>query len=200
MKHQEVVGVVHTRAWSFPVLVLAEVWPSFSYAAQALGCLDITTWCHFESAKAKVEFTSTSLGKTLSEGSLAFLAMRFASQSSVTVLIQGSASFTNECRKWEEEQLKMAKTLEVIPEMDVDIHDNTFLWKGHLSHRELGGVTSGVWRYRCSEPLDDPQIGVKRNLGLVLNPTHGEGAMPKVPAELLLERAPLTGDNLVALV
>ena len=162
--------MVLTRTWSSPVLLLAEVWPSLLYAVQALGCLDITTWYHFESAKAKVEFSSTRLGITFAEGLLYRLAKRFASQQNVTVLIQGSASFTNECCKWVEDKLKDAKTLEVIPEKDVGSFNNTFLWKGRLSHRELGGVTIGVWSYRCSEPLGYPRTEVNQNLGLVLKP------------------------------
>ena len=149
--------MVHTKTWSSPVLVLTEIWPSLLYAAQALGCLDITTWCRFESAKAKVEFSSTRLGSTFAEGSLELMATRFASQQNVTgVLIQGSAAFLNKCRKWVEDKLKDAKTLEVIPEKDMGSFDNTFLWKDRLSHCELGGVISGVWSYRCSKPLGDP--------------------------------------------
>ena len=195
--HQEVTGIVRNLRWHHPVLILAEKWPSMSFAVQALGCLDITTWCKFSSAKSKVEFTSTRLGSTLSSDRLDRLSKRFACLQGVTLIIQGSASFTNFHRKWAEDNLKHAKTLEVIPRSDITNWDNTFLWKGEVRHQDVGGVTTGVWSYRCSEPLPDSDISIKRNLGLVMKPTHGGKALSLVPKEILASRVLLSGDNLV---
>ena len=192
------VGTVETIPWSFPVLVLAESWPSWSFAAQALGCVDITTWCRFVSAKSKVEFESTRLGSTLMSCSLKEVARKLTGQPGLTILIQGGASFANEHRRWAEKEFKKAKTLEFIPEGKEDGWDNTFLWKGNVSHQSLGGVTSGTWSYRCSEPLPEPRKGFARNLGLILNPVHGGRVESKVPLDLLRARKPLTSCNLVA--
>ena len=81
--------------WSHPVLVIAEEWPSFTYAAQAAGCLDITTWCDFKTAKSKVEFLSTRLGSTLADYLLEAVAKQFTPVQYLIVLIQGSPSFSN---------------------------------------------------------------------------------------------------------
>ena len=139
--HQEVIGSLVCKSWSHPVLIVAEGWPSMSFAAQAVGYLDVTTWCKFEYAKSKVEYMSTRLGSTLTEMSLEKLAVCFASQPAVTVLIQGQAEFSNHFRGWADRELRNAKTLEVIPDTDLDRWDGTFLWKGNLSHQDLGGVT-----------------------------------------------------------
>ena len=47
--HQEVMGFVKADPWDRPVLMFAEDWPSLAFAAEAIGCLDITTWCKFKS-------------------------------------------------------------------------------------------------------------------------------------------------------
>ena len=75
--HQEVMGLVQVVPWVYPVLILAEQWPSMAFAAQALGCLDITTWCPFISAKSKVAFESTRLGSTLMNRPLEVVARQF---------------------------------------------------------------------------------------------------------------------------
>ena len=36
MDQQEVVGTVNFEVWDHPVLVIAEVWPSMAFAAQAV--------------------------------------------------------------------------------------------------------------------------------------------------------------------
>ena len=194
---QEVVGTVNFEVWDHPVLVLAEVWPSMAFAAQAVGCLDIKTWCKFESAKSKVEFTSTRLGSTLAELSLDELAKLYANQSTLSVLIQGGASLCNRLRDWASKSFPQAKALELIPDNDVANWDDTFLWKGELSHQSLGGVTSGTWLYRCSEPLSKAREGLDRNLGLILKPTHGGRALSKVTEVLVKERNPLESNNLL---
>ena len=95
MDFQEVLGSLNVEPWPHPVLVFAEEWPSFTYAAQAFGCLDITTWCDFKTAKSKVEFLSTRLGSMLTGPSLENVAKRFAPLKYLTVLIQGSPAFPN---------------------------------------------------------------------------------------------------------
>ena len=65
IKRCVVMGFVKAGPWSWLVLVLAEDWPSWAFSVQAIGCLDITTWCKFKSGKYKVEFTSTRLGSSL---------------------------------------------------------------------------------------------------------------------------------------
>jgi len=195
--HQEVTGIVKTEPWAHPVLVFAEDWPSLAFSAQAVGCLDITTWCHFKSGKSKVDFTSTRSGSSLSNASLEELAACYGNQHLVTVLIQGRAVFTNKYRTWAETSLTRAKTLELVPTCEVDGWDDTFLWKGDLSHQTSSGVTSGSWSYRCSEPLGDLRRGIDRNLGLLLKPTHGGRAISKIADELLAERRPLSESNLI---
>ena len=189
--------MVKFEAWHHPVLVVAEGWPSVAFAAQAVGCLDITTWCKFGSAKSKVEFTSTRLGSTLVESSLDELAELFSTQSTLTVLIQGGASFCDQIRIWTDKSFPHAKFLKLIPDNDVSSWDDTFLWKGELSHQALGGVTSGTWVYRCSEPLSKAREGLDQNLGLILKPTHGGRALSKVREAVLKERKPLVGNNLI---
>ena len=100
--HQEVTGTVTCEPWTHPVLILAEEWPSLAFAAQATGCLDITTWCSFKSGKSKVEFTLTRLGSTLTSVSLDILAARYAIQHGDTVLIQGCTAFANQMQSWVE--------------------------------------------------------------------------------------------------
>ena len=92
---QEVLGTLNVEPWTHPVLVIAEHWPSFTYAVQAVGSLDITTWCSFKMAKSKVEFLSMRLGTTLIDLSLGDLAKRFAPLLHLTVLIQGSPTFSD---------------------------------------------------------------------------------------------------------
>ena len=183
--HQEVIGTVQASVWQHPVLMFAEKWPSMAFAAQALGCLDITTWCNFSYAKSKVEFSSTRLGSTLSREPLVNLSKRFVKLQGVTVVIQGSTTFANQYQKWTEGNLQHAKTLEVIPKHDIARWDDTLLWKGDLRHQDLGGVTTGVWSYQCSESLADPKHSINRNLVLVLKPTHGGKALSRVPGETL---------------
>ena len=197
VEHQEVTGVIRTEPWSRPVLVFAEDWPSLAFSAQAVGSLDITTWCKFKSGKSKVEFTSTRLGSSLASDSLDKLAARYGNQCQVTVLVQGCATFANEMQSWAEKNLIQAKTLELIPTPKVGDWDNTFLWKGAFEHHVLGGVTSGSWSYRCSEPLGDPNISMSQNLGLLLRPTHGGRAISKIESDLVTTRRPLLESNLI---
>ena len=194
---QEVVGTLHVAPWSHPVLVIAEDWPSFSFAAQAAGCLDIFTWCLFKTAKSKVEFLSTRLGCTLVDLPLDEMVTRFARLPHLTVLIQGSPEFSNRSRIWVETSLNNAKTLEVVPASPTSVWDERFLWKGNLSHQALGGVTTGVWSYRSSEPLQEPSGGIQRNLGLVLKPIHGGRAESKFLEKDLLDMNPLLECNLI---
>ena len=116
--HQEVTGTVTALVWQHLVIIFAENWPSMSFAVHSLGCLDITTQCNFSSAKSKVEFTSTRLGSTVSSKPLVNLPRRSVGMHGVTVVIQGSSSFSNRHRKWAENNLPHAKTLEVIPKYD----------------------------------------------------------------------------------
>ena len=168
-----------------------------AFAAQAVGCLDIKTWCKFESAKSKVEFMSTRLGSTLAESSLEELAKLYATQPTLSVLIQGGSNFCNRLHNWASKSFLLAKSLELIPDHDVASWDSTFLWKGELSHQSLGGVTSGTWLYRCSEPLLKAREGLDRNLGLILKPTHGGRALSKVTDALVKERDQLENNNLI---
>ena len=112
-------------------------------------------------------------------------------------MIQGSVTFANQCQKWTEGNLQHAKTLEVIPKHDVAEWVDTFLWKGDLCHQDLGGVTTGVWSYRCSGSLADPKRSIDHNLDLVLKPTHGGKVFSRVPEETLWSRVLLSGKNLI---
>ena len=150
--------MVQVDPWIYPVLVLAEHWPSMSFVAQALGCLDITTWCSFLSTKSKVEFESTRLGSSLTTTRpLEEVGRRFCNQLGLTVLLQGGGPFVNHHRCWVESALKCPKTLEVMLDGDGNSWDSTFLWKMEFSHHSLGGITNGTWSARCSKPLDKPQ-------------------------------------------
>ena len=162
------------------MLVFAEDWPSLAFAAQAIRCVDITTWCKFKFGKSKVEFTSTRLGSSLTGALLYSLAARYGNQHQVEVLIQGHANFAKRFSAWAKKTLIQAKTLELVPTCENGDWDSTFLWKGDLSHQALGGVTSGLWLYRCSEPVGDPKGGINQNLCLLLKPTHGGRAMSRV--------------------
>ena len=144
-----------------------------------------------------MEFTSTRLGSTLTGLSLDSLGKRYCTQRQVTVLIQGAPHFTSHFREWSEKKLRQARTLELIPTDEVKDWDDTFLWKGDLSHQSLGGVISGSWSYRCSEPLEEPRRGVNQNLGLLLEPTHGGKALSKVLDEMLTDPNLLQGQNLI---
>ena len=96
-----------------------------------------------------------------------------------------------------EDLFNNAKSLEVIPKVNEQDWDSTFLWKGNLSHQALGGVTNGVWSYRSSEPLAEPCAGIRRNLGLILKPMHGGRAESKLSEQDLAIRRTLIGTNLI---
>ena len=97
--------------------------------------------------------------------------------------------------KWSEMNLSQARTLELMPTDEIMDLDDTFLWKGGLSHQSLGSVTSGSWSYRCSEPLEEPGRGVNQNLGLLLK--KGGKALSKVSDVVLTNCNPLRGQNLI---
>ena len=81
----------------------------------------------FLSAESEVEFESTRLGSTLTRRPLAEIARQFINQPGMTMLLQGGTSFVNQHQRCVEKELKYAKTLEIIPEGDVEGWDDTFL-------------------------------------------------------------------------
>ena len=93
--HQEVVGQLTTFRWEHPVIIITQGWPSWSFCADSLGCLNLITWCVFSLPKSKLELCASQLSSSLVNGGEEALKLRIRDMKHMCVLIQGGASFTN---------------------------------------------------------------------------------------------------------
>ena len=91
---QEELGFVRTnRIWNVDCLVLAERWPSWSFALQALRVASLSTVVVSATTKALRELEGTSIGSTLMDVKGWSEGIKDRVTSSSLVFVQGSEAF-----------------------------------------------------------------------------------------------------------
>lgn len=85
------IGTVEKLKWGGSCLVLAEEWPSWTFALDALGCKEIKTHVKWRQPRAREEFAATVLGSTKIDA--VELTKLSKSEEKFHVFIQGSEAF-----------------------------------------------------------------------------------------------------------
>jgi len=179
--------VANFLAWEGPVVVLSEGWPSWSFTLDGLNCTKLFTYCDFVSFKVKNEFLFSSLGRSHIE-SWSDLINVVAGQGSPIVFMQGSGSF---CKTM------LAKTCDLLPLSLVVVtrREEELTWSGSVEdtlvhHFEVGGMTDGAWSIRSNRNLALETSGLRRSLGMILQPVNSGKRMTE---ERCLKRAKSMG-------
>ena len=150
---REEFGEVYPPCRHGPAFVFSQGWPSWSFAADALGFMDIHTCVDWPNAVAREEFRSTPLGSTLKSRTLVRRLLDDHDKLTdfePSVFIQGDASFL-------ESTLALFRDIPcrlqcaVVRNLDGSFlspksvrHIPGFYWRC-LSHKGMGGVTTGTW-------------------------------------------------------
>ena len=139
--YQEEIGSVNPWPNAVHTVVLAEGWPSWAFALDGLGCNGITTYARFTDAKAREEFKVTALGKT--RVSLDHLKRDWRSRKEPPwVFVQGGLLFRRE-------MLDMMEGLGIGGLVEIgkagEDRSKHWGWEQEISHRQVGGVTTGKW-------------------------------------------------------
>jgi len=170
-----------------PVVVLSEGWPSWSFTLDGLHCTKLFTYCDFTSSKVKNEFLFSSLGRSFIEFWSDLINMD-AGQGSPIVFVQGFGSF---CKTM------LAKTRDLLPLSLVVVtrKDEELTWSGSVKdilyhHFEVGGMTDGAWSIRSNQNVSLETSGLKRVLGMILQPFNSGMRMTE---ERCLKRAKSMG-------
>jgi hypothetical protein len=156
---QEVHGSISHSQVDEPVLVIAQGWPSWSFALDGLGFGSITTSAQFPSLSSKEEFKSTSLGPSLiSNHSIDDWIAKHGETG--LLFIQGDQPFLS----------SIFHRFENFDELRVvfGCSDPNF-WTAdgwRESHSGCGGVTNGTWTFYCQNvPLSSSSLpAISRSL------------------------------------
>ena len=153
-------------------VVLAEGWPSWTFALDALGCREIMTLASFSSALEREEFKATRVGPT--RVVLKDLRLRWSELGlKPHVLVQGSAAFSDSMRKLIDE-LGAASVTELVgleEEKSRTMQETRFR---QISHKQVGGVTTGKWRIFTTEDTQNWQTPkISKCLKHILKSTEG---------------------------
>ena len=145
--YQEEKGTVPLWPEEARAVVLAEDWPSWSFALDGLGCKNILTYVQFRGPKAREEFKVTALGKTRVGWDLLRRDWRNR-KDSPCVFVQGGKVFRERMRAMTKE-LGASRVVEVGDKACWD--SDKWAWQQEVSHRQVGGVTTGRWMVGASK-------------------------------------------------
>ena len=171
---QEERGEVLTNViWNTRCVVVAEAWPSWSFALQALSAQSILTVIPKTDVDVVKELKATSIGGTLvqcpDEGVAGLLTP------GSLLLVQGSRKFVEEQRAAMGLQRELAECpfLGIYPATEAG-SDEVDGRQYKVSHKQFGGVTTGVWSLVSSVQLSGLKSKhIKRRLEHVLSSVEG---------------------------
>ena len=169
--YQEGRGWVHKWCEDEGCVVFAEGWPSWAFALDALGCKDIQTLARFKTPQEREEFRATSLGT--SRVSMTQLKKRWKEREVCPhVFIQGSEEFSGQSRALCED-LDAASITELVAGRSMGGKSDVLETGRPVSHRRVGGVTTGEWRVISTHKFLDWKLPkIKKVLKHVLKTTE----------------------------
>ena len=133
--------------WRGCGVVLAESWPSWSFALNALNSKELVTYCTFSSGKGRKEFQATTLGTTLVKSLDKVRQFCGKSVLSPLVFIQGSAAFCQEMELYARmlEAIDVVSMVEQSQSGSMDFQERGDGQSSHLvRHHAIGGMTNGL--------------------------------------------------------
>ena len=141
------------RRWKVRCCVIADDWPSWSFALYALGVKNIDTVMPTASPGVIAEVKATAVGQSVVDYGIWKGAKEELMKSYDLVLVQGSDYFVNEVQEW----FAMCETVCIVGV--VPYHGGTRSedrlcdqksWKGgrsiRVNHVQTGGITRGQWK------------------------------------------------------
>ncbi|GFH49897.1 hypothetical protein CTEN210_06373 [Chaetoceros tenuissimus] len=149
-------------------LVLAQGWPSWSYALQGLGFSSIFTYVEGLSLSAMAEVQATCIGKTIVKNDQLSSLLE---DEEMCVFVQGSREFleTIYLRFFDSDEFTR-KVIYVCEDIAKEFSYDAI----PLTHSELGGVTSGSWQvYAPGTSLKVERNHVHRQLRHILSTVEG---------------------------
>ena len=179
---QEVVGSCDRFESQANVMVWAEGWPSWLLALEGIGVYKVPFWIHDRRHSMSKALQSLQLSEARC---WSWEKAKFLGASSTRIFIQGTHSFVVE-------KMATALALGIEPAFIIAVEDvaleglveNPDYEHAHiLSHRQVGGITTGRWAV-FAPTLRDPEglhhrLNLKRQLGDVLTSTcHGKECDP----------------------
>ena len=181
-KYQVEEGSLETVVCSNACVVIAEHWPSWSFALKTVGVKDLKTILGTSSARIKAEIKSTHIGDSLTTWDALKKSWTVEGVKWPKLFIQGSTSFVED----------VMKTMEWIPVVSVSAitpvepgirpcRFESMDSRLTISHKGQGGVTKGQWTLHSQHKVEVPSNGVKRLLGHITT-TPVESGKPIVAA------------------
>ena len=172
---QEETGQFVKRALPDHALVIAQGWPSWTFALEGLGFCSLSTIASFDSAASEAEFQATEMGSTLvSKEELSPWLERYDDKG--IVFVQGEQAFLEAAyhKLCATDEFRVTERI-VFVCSDVDFTSADCL---RVSHADAGGITDGEWSfYTQAVPLANVKLSkVKRRLKHVLCTTEGAGS------------------------
>ena len=182
-------GVLQLVDWGSASIVIAEHWPSWAFALQALGCSELYTVVE-SMDRFVLDLGATSIGDSLND--LDQLDNVMSSVNRPNVFMQGSAEFTNRMRvRFSTQAPSWASLTCVVPRHDAHLRKTQSLFSRTVSHKSVGGVTNGQWTVYSTVRTKLPVTAVRRTLKHVLSSTEGASD------QLLPNDTPLLGTDRV---
>ena len=178
-------GVLQMVDWGSASIVIAEHWPSWAFGLQALGCEELYTFVD-SMDRFVLDLGATSIGDSLR--GIDQMDEVMSSVSKPNVFVQGSSDFTNRIRaRLRTRASSWASFTCVLPRYDAQLKVTDNLFSHMVSHKSVGGVTTGQWTVYSLVRTKLPPSQVKRTLKHVLSSTEGASS------DLLPNDTPLTG-------
>ncbi len=171
-------GTLERLNWASTCFVVAEGWPSWSFALQALGVAELRTYVASDD-RFKIDLLATSLSSSMHEYSQ-FEHDICSEEAAPHLFVQGSATFVELVRnKLGDLESALGSFTCVVPQREAVLSGKTPFHQAHLSHKALGGVTTGQWRVFSSVPVRVPRSEVRRTLRHLVSTT--ESGTPDIP-------------------
>ena len=153
MGYQEETGRIKVGSrWNARCCVIAEGWPSWSFALHAFGARNVTTLLPSATKQAVLEIKETAVGSSLMEFEEWKSELESQSNFCDVVFIQGSDYFVSEMRGKVEENKDLA-IVGIVPDDGTIKRHGSLVEKTWLdsksmviNHQQAGGVTRGRWR------------------------------------------------------
>ena len=167
--YQEEIGFFKKGELDYHALVLAQGWPSWSFALDGLGFQSICTLASFESVTSREEFMSTDLGDTLISNSGLNPWLEKHNENGV-LFVQGEREFLESVYHKTNHLDSELKLVYVCTDPSFHTADGF-----RVSHESAGGVTDGKWTCYIEglKPSSITPTSVKRKLRHLLRTTEG---------------------------
>ena len=153
-------------------IVMAEHWPSWSFALTTVGVKNLKTIVGSNSALTRQELKATCVGDSLTSWVKLRQEWENFGAKGPRVFIQGSSQFVEDMLKMIDGRVTKSVSAMTPKSSGGELRLEGLSARREVSHKSQGGVTTGKWTLHSKFKVELPSNGVKRLLGHIVTPVE----------------------------